>query len=149
MIFDNRGNQQESSFPPVTEKSAFQNQFVEADILPTDKNVYILNTQKRIGCDAALLLDVEQNGTVHSVVTHFDPEHVSDHLKVVQTKAQQHPKGKRYAVLVTRGEEGEPWRQKLESALTNYAGTEVETVELSQLGVEHLPEIANPETRLN
>lgn len=139
----------ETSFPPIIEQSALQNQFVEADILASDKNVYLLNTQRRLGCDAVLLLTVEKNGTVHSIVTHYDPEHVIDHLKVIATKTVEHPLGKRYAVLVTRGGHADKWRLQIEGALEKYTGGKVDTVDLSNLNETHIPEIANPATRLN
>ncbi|GAB4286826.1 MAG: hypothetical protein Kow0081_4750 [Candidatus Dojkabacteria bacterium] len=142
--FEKRG------FPKVIETTVAQNEFKEQVIYTSDDKAYLLHTVGRIGCDACLLLTIESDGTEHVVVTHFDPIHDEEHVKLIREKTYSHPKGQRKAVLVTRGADNDEWRHKLCDALRGYLGDEEpDVVSLPHLDVEHARELAEPFGYLN
>jgi hypothetical protein len=101
-----------------------------------------------MGCDACLLITIEPDGTEHVVVTHYDPEHVSDHLELIREKKNLHPNGKKLAFLLTFGRKDDNWRRQMESALTEYQGSAPEVVSLPDLGIEQARELMKPQNKL-
>ncbi len=137
-----------SNFPPVVDKGVGQNEFEEIIIPASDGSVYLLHTEGRIGCDASLLLTIEPDGTEHAVVTHYDPQHFEDHLRVIRDKKESHPKGKRFAFLVTFGRQGDDWRRQIVDALSEYQGRKPDLVALPDLGVEQAKELRETRNKL-
>ena len=140
----------QGKFPEVVEKSVPPpNQSADVVVPFSDEKVHIVFSERRLGCDAALLLTIEPDGTEHITVTHYDPEHVEEHQQLIMKKKKEHPKGKRKTVLVTRGDDRAQWRKKLEASLKQYSGNNPDVISLPDLDESHLPEIASPDTRLN
>ena len=138
----------EKKFPQVEEVKVPRNENGEVVILPTDNRVFLIRTRGRTGCDASLLLTIESNGTEHVVVTHYDPEHIEEHLGVIREKSKLHPKGKKVSFLVTFGTEQHEWRQRLEEELTEYQGSKPDIVSLPELGEEQARELLEPGNKL-
>jgi len=146
----NIDHQEANQFPEVVDTGVRQNEHEEKIIGSHDKKVYLVHTEDRIGCDAALLLTIQDDGTEHVVVTHYDPLHVQDHVRLITEKTSSHPQGKRFAFLVTRGDEGDEWREKVTQALHGYLnGAEPDIVALPNLNENDAKELAKPENRLN
>jgi hypothetical protein len=139
---------EQNIFPPVIEKRITQNTQVDVVIDPSDENIYCIHTNGRIGCDASLLWTTEPNGIEHVTITHFDPEHIEDHLQVIQKRGNSHPEGKRHGVLLTRGDEIDPWRQKVTEALQNYVGGDIDVIAMPHLGLDEAKELADPLNKL-
>jgi len=144
------GAQETRPFPEVVEKEVRQNLFQEEVIEPGDGRVHLLHTKDRIGCDSSLLLTIEGNGREHVVLTHYDPQHVNEHIRLLKERIFAHPDGKRFAVLLTRSDVGDKWREEITSVLQEYLnGSDPDIVALPNLGVEEAKEIANPAKMLN
>lgn len=137
-----------SNFPQVAEVEVNQNESKEIVILPTDKRVHLIHTVARIGCDACLVLTIEPNGILHVVVTHYDPEHIEQHLKLLKEKTELHPGGKRLSFLITFGSKGDKWNQELIELLTNYQGSNPDIVRLPEIGLKEAEEMGKPENKL-
>lgn len=138
-----------SNFPQVEEVEVPQNENREIVIPQTDKKVHLIHTVARIGCDACLLLTIEPDGTEHAVVTHYDPQHIEDHLKILEEKTESHPSGKRLSFLVTFGREEDKWSQRLIEALSNYQGEIPDVIRLPDIGLKEAAELAKPEKKLD
>jgi len=143
------GLHEKKPFPELITKNVSQNKHVDEQISPFDNHVHMIHTVSRIGCDAVLMVTVEDNGTEHVCVTHYDPEHVEEHTQLIREKSELHPIGQRYGVLLTRGERGSAWSEKLKTELALYLGKTPDMVSMPNLGLEHAAEIARRENELN
>ena len=121
-----------------------QNKSVDVIIRPDDKRTYTLITQNRIGCDACLLWNGEPQGIEDVTMTHFDPDNVQNHLRIIKERKDAHPKGVRRGVLLTRGTANDKWRLLIEGALKDYVGGKIDIIALSNLGLDEALEQIDP-----
>src|SRR3989344_2012915 len=139
---------EQSKFPPVVEKGVPQNQHVDTVIPSSDGQVYAIHTNGRIGCDASLLWTTEPNGTEHITMTHYDPNHVDDHLQIITERGKVHPQGQRRGVLLTRCDVNDTWRQQVTEALSEFVGGEIDVIPMPHLGLDEAKELADPLKKL-
>jgi hypothetical protein len=81
-------------------------------------------------------------------MTHYDPEHVQDHLRLIDERKKTHPSGQRRGVLLTRGDVDDTWRKQVTEALSEFVGGEVDVIPMPHLGLDEAKELADPLKKL-
>lgn len=111
--------------PPVSETlgggyhehEVSQNTFKVVDIPVSDRDTYVVKTVARIGCDAVLAWRLDPTGGDHILMTHYDPMHINEHLRVLRSNFPS-GEGEIRTVLVMAGaaEKNKPIIDYLEQA---------------------------------